>query len=320
MYWIIAALILLLATVLIVFICYAYRVAFYMPPVTRRHDNLYDLPRGAQYEKERDRMRDLIAAMEPVCYEEVYLTAKDGVRLFARYYHSADGAPLQIQFHGYRGAALRDFCGGNKLARDAGHNTLVVDQRAHGKSEGRAIAFGVKEREDCLLWARYARERFGDVPIFLSGVSMGAATVLMASELPLPENVVGIIADCPYSSPEAIIRRVCRHMHMPPRLVFPFIRFSARLFARFDVTSCSAVTAVRNTKLPILLLHGEDDRFVPVDMSREIYDAAAGEKNLYTFPGAGHGLSYLVDTESYKKAVDDFIRACITRSCEKKRG
>ena len=313
MLWIIAVIAILLVTALIVFICYAYRIAFYMPPVGKRRENIYDLPRGEQYEKERQKMRALIAEMETIPYEEVFITAKDGVRLFGRYYHVKDGAPLQIQFHGYRGTALRDFCGGNKLARDAEHNTLVVDQRAHGKSGGRAIAFGVKEREDCLLWAEYARERFGkETPLFLSGVSMGAATVLMASSLPLPDNVAGIIADCPYSSPEAIIRRVCKKMHLPPLIAFPFVRLSARLFSGFDVCAASPLEAVRNTALPILLLHGEADRFVPLEMSRQIYEAAKGEKALYTFPGAGHGLSYLTDTAAYEEAVRTFIGACLS--------
>ena len=249
-------------------------------------------------------------------YESVSISARDGTRLFARYFHVRDGAPLQIQFHGYRGTALRDFCGGNKLARESGQNTLVVDQRAHGRSGGRTITFGIRERMDCLCWAEYASQRFGsNTPIFLSGVSMGAATVLMASELELPCNVIGIIADCPYSSPEAIIRKVCREdMHLPPALVMPFVRLGARLFGHFDLKEVSAVQAVRNTDIPILLLHGEDDRFVPCDMSREIFDACAGEKTRITFPGAGHGLSYIVDTVRYSEAVSRFVDQCLRNS------
>lgn len=149
--------------------------------------------------------------MDELTFESVFITSFDGVKLYARYYHVRDGAPLQIQFHGYRGSALLDFCGGNKLAREIGHNTLVVDQRAHGKSGGNTITFGINERYDCLSCINYAVERSGkETPIFLSGVSMDAATVLMASELNLPDNVIGIIADSPYSSPEEIIRKVCR--------------------------------------------------------------------------------------------------------------
>lgn len=300
---------LILLSVLIVW--YSYRTAFYSPEKRKADD--YAIPKGAQYEKERQRMRSLIREMDEIPYEAVTISAQDGTKLSARYYHVRDGAPLQIQFHGYRGAAVRDFCGGNKLARESGQNTLVVDQRAHGKSGGTAITFGIRERLDCLCWAEYANQRFGsNTPVFLSGVSMGAATVLMASELELPANVVGIIADCPYSSPEAIIRKVCREdMHLPPALVMPFIRLGARLFGHFDLREASAVQAVRNTSIPILLLHGEDDRFVPCGMSREIFDACTGEKTRITFPGAGHGLSYIVDTETYSEAVSRFVDQCL---------
>lgn len=300
---------LLLLSVLIAW--YSYRTAFYSPE--KRKEDDYAIPRGEQYEKERQRMLSLIRQMDEIPYEAVTISAQDGTKLAARYYHVRDGAPLQIQFHGYRGTAVRDFCGGNKLAREAGQNTLVVDQRAHGKSGGTTITFGIRERMDCLCWAEYANQRFGsDTPIFLSGVSMGAATVLMASELELPTNVIGIIADCPYSSPEAIIRKVCREdMHLPPALVMPFIRLGARLFGHFDLKEASAVQAVRNTNVPILLLHGEDDRFVPCNMSREIFDACTGEKTRITFPGAGHGLSYIVDTETYSEAVSRFVDQCL---------
>ena len=199
------------------------------------------------------------------------------------------------------------------MARESGQNTLVVDQRAHGRSGGTTITFGIRERLDCLSWVEYVNQRFGlDTPIFLSGVSMGAATVLMASELELPANVRGIIADCPYFSPEAIIRKVCREdMHLPPALVMPFIRLVARLFGHFDLKESSAVQAVGNTTIPILLLHGEDDRFVPCDMSRDIFDACTGDKTRITFQGAGHGLSYIVDTERYSEAVSRFVDQCL---------
>ena len=309
MTWLLIAIILvLLASFLTLF---AYFVAFYSSP--RRAENPYKLPSGEQYEQGRELMLSLIRELDGIPFEPVTITAFDGVQLCGRYYHVRDGAPVQIELHGYRGSALRDFCGGNKLAREAGMNTLLVDERANGRSGGRTITFGVKERRDCLSWIEYANSRFGPVPIFLAGVSMGAATVLMAAGLPLPANVAGIIADCPYSSPEAIIRKVCREdMHLPPALLMPFVRLAARLFGRFRLDGASAVEAARDTGIPILLLHGEDDRFVPCGMSREIHDAAPGS-TLVTFPGAGHGLSYIVDGARYAAAVERFILDCTQR-------
>ena len=130
---------------------YAYRVAFYVSPRLKKQKP--SVPQGAQYQGERERMLALIRELEEIPYEPVTIRARDGMVLAGRYYHVRDGAPLQIQFHGYRGGAVRDFCGGNKLARESGQNTLLVDQRAHGNSGGSTITFGIRERWDCLSWA-----------------------------------------------------------------------------------------------------------------------------------------------------------------------
>ena len=102
----------------------------------------------------RDRSNKLISALIAEPCEEVEITASDGKRLAGRYYHRADGAPLDIMFHGYMSGALHDFPGGALEAMAAGHNVLLVDQRGHGKSHGKTVSFGIKERFDCLDWAR----------------------------------------------------------------------------------------------------------------------------------------------------------------------
>ena len=290
------------------FSVYAYRTAFYSSP--RKRGQLLELPKNENYDASAS--SKLYQEMEAVPFEEVYTTSYDGLRLFGRYYHVAKGAPLQIQFHGYRGSGIRDFCGGNKLARESGQNTLVVDQRAHGKSEGDMITFGIRERYDCLSWVNYANERFGsNTPIFLTGISMGAATVLMASDLPLPRNVVGIIADCPYSSPAAIIRKVCGEMGFPPTLAFPFVRLGAYLFGGLSFGKCSAEDSVAKSNLPILLIHGEADNFVPCEMSHKIHAACKGRHEIHTFQDAEHGLSYLQDTPRYEQTVRAFVNSCL---------
>ena len=249
---------------------------------------------------------------EALPFETLRITSHDGLTLTGKYYHLRDGAPLQIQFHGYRSSGYRDFCGGTKLARELGYNTLVVDQRAHGKSGGRSITFGIREREDCRTWAEFAGKVFGkSTPIFLSGVSMGAATVLMASELPMAANVVGIIADCPYSSPEDIIKKVCaQDMRLPVWLAYPFVCLGALLFGRFRIRG-GAVQAVENTRIPLCIIHGEADGFVPCDMSRKIAAHATGRCELHTFENAEHGMRFIVDEPRYRRIIEQFSRDCL---------
>ncbi len=274
-------------------------------------DDPHTIPPGSQYLKVADRMLQLVDAIELVDYEKVYIMASDGIRLAGRYYHISDGAPVLIQFHGYRSSCIREFSCAYAIAKNLGYNAIAVDQRAHGDSGAHIITFGIKERYDCRDWANYACSRFGkDTPIILSGVSMGAATVLMASDLELPKNVKAIIADCPYSSPSAIIRKVCKDVKLPPWLAYPFVALGALLFGRFRIWSASAVKSVSRSDIPVLLIHGEDDRFVPCQMSREVFAACSGPKKLLTVPKAGHGLCFLVDSPRYEREFREFLASC----------
>ncbi len=311
-FWIIGAVLLLLAVATYAILNWCYRKAFYFSDEDKKIDTVASLAQ-VRDEIATPPMQLLVRELEETPCEEVSIRSHDGLALFGRYYRfSDDENRLEILFHGWRSNTFRDACGGARLARDAGYNLLVVDQRAHGRSEGNTITFGVKEKYDCLDWISYAVERFGpDVRILLGGISMGAATVLMASALPLPENICGITADCGYSSPEAIIRKVCRDMGIPDRLGYPFVRLSARLLGGFSLDSESAVEAVKHTKVPIMLMHGEEDDFVPFSMAGEILDAIASEKRLLTVPRAGHGLAYFYDTERYTREVAAFKLACL---------
>ncbi len=283
---------------------YAYRIAFYSPRKDR--DRIKPLE-GEKYDRHREEMRRLFHQLKDRPCEFVTVTSHDGLTLSGRYYHVKDGAPLDIGFHGYRSSPLTDFSGGSELSFELEHNLLLIDQRAHGRSEGRTIAFGIQERQDLLKWVEYAVERFGsDVKILLYGISMGGATVLLASELPLPENVRGIIADCPYSAPIDIILHVGKNMPIPNWLIRPFAILGAKIYGGFDLTESDAKKAVKHTKVPILIIHGEADGFVPQEMS-DIAQSNPQMVQRHTFPGADHGLSYLVDKNRYCSIVKNFI-------------
>lgn len=283
---------------------YAYRVAFYSPAKGRDQNKPIT---GEKYDPYRPEMRRIYRQLQERPCEFVTVLSHDGLTLYGRYYHIKDGAPLDIGFHGYRSPPLRDFSGGSELSFRMEHNLLLVDQRAHGKSEGRTISFGIQERQDVLKWVDYAIERFGsDVQIMLYGVSMGGATVLMASELALPDNVKGIIADCPYAAPIEIILHVGRNMPFPVWLIRPFAILGAKIFGGFDLTETDARKAVRHTQVPILIIHGEADGFVPHEMS-DIVECNPEMVSRCTIPGAEHGISYLVDPAKYRELVKAFV-------------
>lgn len=284
---------------------FAYRIAFYSPMKDRPEPAGL---KGAQYDPYQEVMSIIYHQLADRPFEEVTIISHDNLKLYGRYYHVKDGAPLDVGFHGYRSCCLRDFSGGSEISFQLEHNLLLVDQRAHGKSEGSSISFGIRERFDCLDWVNYAVDRFGkDVMIMLYGISMGASTVLMASALQLPENVKGIIADCPYSAPKKIIQKVCREMRVSPALCYPFVAIGAKIFGGFDLEETDALQAVKHSKVPILILHGEADSFVPCEMSEEVRNACPDKVQRHTFPEADHGISYLVDKDRYCKVVQEFL-------------
>ena len=281
-----------------------YRYAFYSPRGKQNDDHCIFVPLSSS---QHDLSIKLIDRLNARPFERVSTTSQDGLKLSGRYYHIRDGAPLAILCHGYRGTPSRDFCGGADMCLSLGLNVLLIEERAHCSSEGHTITFGVKERYDVLNWTRYAVNRFGpDVKILLAGISMGGGTVLMASELNLPGNVRGIFADCPFTSPAEIIREFGRKKGIPMGIAYPLTDLSARVFGGFRLKAADAAEAVRNTKVPILIIHGEADGLVPCGMSRKIAEANPEMISRYTFPGADHGLSYLVDTPRYTRLVREF--------------
>lgn len=288
---------------------YGYKLAFY-----------YEDPQASPYEYGDDEqtracksvLDAAIAEFEAAPYEKVSIISEDGLKLAGRYYHVKDGAPLEIQCHGYKGNATRDFCGNWRIAKEAGRNILLIDERCHGKSEGHTITFGILERKDVLSWVRYANKRFGNVPIMLSGVSMGAATVLMVAEMKLPKNVKCILADCPYDAPSNIIKKVLgQDMGMPVKFVYPLIKLGGMLYGKFNLDAASPVEAVKNSKVPILLIHGDDDRFVPYEMSCNIHKAAPDKIEFHTIHDAGHAMNYVKAPEQYTRIVNAFTEKYI---------
>lgn len=283
----------------------AFRIGLYYP--LPHPDEPHQIPKSSQHRVYKSRILSMVREMEALPYEQVYITSYDGLRLFGRYYHVKDGAPVEIQFHGYKGNAFQDLCAINRVARNAGRNTIVVDQRAHGKSDGQVIGMGTKERFDCQRWAKYAEERFGaDTPLILSGVSMGGGTVLMASDLELPQSVRCIVADCPFSSPLDIMRKMT-HDKPAKKLIYPFALIGAVVFGHVNMRSSSPVLSVPKAKVPILLIHGQADKFVPPAMSAAVEKACTGYVRRELFPKAGHNLSAFSDYPRYEKLINEFV-------------
>lgn len=297
---------LVLLALLIAFVCY--RIVFFVPKRKPAERAEAQIAKGEAYDAVRSQLTEWALALRKLPYEDLEITSFDGLRLYGKFYEYAPNAPIELMFHGYRGTAERDLAGGVERCFRLGRSALLVDQRCSGKSEGNAITFGIKERKDCLCWIEFMLKHFGpQVKILLTGISMGASTVLLAAGQPLPPNVFGILADCGYTSARDIIRTVISQLHLPADLLYPFVRLGAILFAGFDPNETSPLKAMQDCSVPVIFYHGEDDAFVPARMSRQNYDACAAKKQLVLIPKAGHGLSYVIDPDTYLTTLRDFF-------------
>lgn len=306
---IIAILVLML---LFPFIRWAYRCAYYIDKNQRNTD--FDFPRYAQYKTFYDRIVAGIREVLNTPHETVTIQSRDGLKLVGRFYEGNEKAPLMILMHGYRSTAARDCAGGFAIARSQGYNILLVDQRAHGKSEGETVSMGILERFDCLSWIDYAVKRFGQKDIILMGVSMGSSTVLMASGHELPPQVKCVIGDCGYSDVREIMTKIsCRvklpfHMKMSGELAYQLTKIGAKFLGKFNPEDSSPKTALKRCKIPVFIIHGENDRLVPVYMGHDNFASCNEDSELLIVPGADHIMSYYVNTEEYTKRVVSFIK------------
>lgn len=247
-------------------------------------------------------------------YEDLWLTSEDGLKLHATYFKGEAGKKAVICFHGYTSKGLNDYgsLAGYYLKR--GYRVLLLDERAHGESEGTYIGFGYMDRLDGMLWIRRMIGEIGeDAEILLHGNSMGGATVLMSAGLELPPQVKGIISDCAFTSAKEEFTHVLHSMYHLP--AFPMIQIADRVNkwrVGYGLGDCNSAHEVRKATVPILLIHGDEDCFVPCWMCKEIYANCASPKEMMIVRGAGHGESYYKDPEAYEAALDRFTGGIIS--------
>ncbi len=239
---------------------------------------------------------------------DVWITSQDGLKLHGTYFEGEGLDKAVICFHGYTSQGMSDYIGLSDYYLKRGYRMLLVDERAHGQSEGTYIGFGCKDRYDAISWIRWMIREVGpQVQILLHGTSMGGATVLMTSGLTLPEQVKGIVSDCAFTSPKYVFTHVLKTMYHLP--AFPMIQIADRVNkkkAGYGLDECNAAREVRKAKVPALLIHGDADTFVPCSMCEEIYHNYAAPKTKLIVKGAGHAESYYKDRKDYELALDTF--------------
>ena len=285
---------------------YFFRFTILRKPTATLEKNINantDWTKHLDFIKER---KDWMLAQNP---QDVYIQSADNLKLHAKIVKSKTNKNCVICFHGYTSDGVSNFGAITQFYIENDFNVVMVDERAHGDSEGKYIGFGVLDRQDALKWIEFAIRTFGkDVNIFLHGVSMGGATVLMTSGLELPENVKAIIADCAFTSAYDVFSHILkRDYHIPKFPVMNITEKMTRKTAGYGYNDVSTLVETAKTKVPILFIHGDKDDFVPTWMSEKNYEACGSEKELLIIKGADHAEAYYVGREAYENAVKKYM-------------
>lgn len=242
-------------------------------------------------------------------HSDEWIISSDGLRLHATWFPQGECKKIVICFHGYTSQGMKDYLGLSGYYLKNGYSMLLVDERAHGESEGKYIGFGCLDRIDALKWINWVLRKCGEnVEILLHGTSMGGATVLMMSSLELPEQVKGIVSDCAFTSPKEVFSHVLKSMyHLPAFPVMNISNFLNKRFAGYGLDECNAAREVKKAKVPILFIHGSGDTFVPYSMCETMYENCASSKKKLIIEGAAHAECYYKDTDAYENALTEFI-------------
>ena len=199
-----------------------------------------------------------------------------------------------------------------------GFNVLIVNQRRHGKSEGKYSTYGFYEKYDVNMWIEYLKSRFGnDIILGLHGESMGAGTVM--ETIPLNDSIKFVIEDCGYSNFHELIGFQITHAYknrlvrkiLRPSLIFA--NFFMKTKAKFSMKKIVPIDIVASTSLPMMFVHGKEDYFVPWYMAVDLYKAKTnGYKELYLVEGAKHAEALEVNKILYEKKIMTFIEKALS--------
>ncbi len=295
--------------------CYAGALKLFNRVIPRQDALRVDIDEMADADKWKVYIEDIHRVKEKLLVrpsEHVTIQSRDGLTLHGDLFLSEEPSKrTAILFHGYTSCGMNDCSNIAEYFMEHGFNTLIVDQRSHGQSEGEYIGFGILDRFDCIKWINYVTERLGgDSEIVLYGVSMGGSTVLMACGTEgFPSNVRAVIADCAFTSPYDVFKHILRRdYHLPPHPIMDINERMCRKKAGYGFKDYSTLDAVENAPCPILFIHGNEDMFVPTEMSIRNYNVCGGEKRLLLVDNAGHAASLYENRALYEKTVTEFLK------------
>ncbi len=256
------------------------------------------------YEPFVDKINSSTSYLSGLTKTPVRITSFDGAQLYADYYDSGYDKTA-ICVHGYASGVDYNFAVQGEFLNRLGFNLLFINQRAHDKSGGKSITFGLYESRDLICWIDKAKE-LGAKSVLLYGISMGGATVSYASEKLEKSVVKAMIIDCAFASPYEQLKHDYVLRHMPWRQMLAINCFLAKTKLKINLKQTVA-DSLKNSDIPAFFIHGTNDTTVPIEQGRINYEACGSEKHFYAVENGSHTVSFIAGGDKLQNELKDFL-------------
>ncbi len=268
---------------------------------------LENLPlKDSYYDKVREEIFAAKRRMKELPFKEVEITSSDGLKLVADYYDFGK-EKTAICMHGYHSLPLNGFSVVAERFIKQGYNVLLPFQRAHGKSEGKYMTYGLKESDDLLKWIDFISAIPSCEKILVYGISMGGATVGIASSEITSKKVKALVIDCGYTTVDALLWHIVEERNLPGKLFIPGISRLVKRRIGMGFTDADTEKSLCKNKIPTLFIYGDCDKTVSKECIEKNYSACKAEKDLLIVEGAGHSVALISGGEDALCRFDDFV-------------
>lgn len=213
-----------------------------------------------------------------------------------------------VAVHGYKSTESYMQMRTRRFYEVMGYNVLTMSLRAHSPSDGEYFMMGYKEKDDLKEWSEFLLSRHPDALIIYYGVSMGGATVLMASGNNPLERVIGVIDDCGYTNIwDVFTSELKKRFDLPP---FPYMymaNFMSKIKTGLDLKKAESLSYAKNIKIPTLIIHTLNDDYVPSRMANELYDAIPiADKKKIIYEYGAHAEAEFAYSDEYYGEIKTF--------------
>lgn len=298
--------ILILLIILIIYLLISYIFFLLTSRKSKKMTKLVDKMMSLELDKYKDLTKKSLEWMDKIPKKDLYIKSKDKLKLHAIYIDNPKSNKVLILIHGYRSTANRDVYPSCYNYYKEKCSLLIIDQRTSNLSEGKYITFGNKEKEDLSLWVDYIYKKTKKT-IVLAGISMGATTSILASSI--NKKVKALMVDCGYiNAYEELGYVIQKYFYISKVIFMPTINLYYKIITKTNLKDIDTIKALNKIDIPILLVHGKQDLFVPCNNTIHNYDSYHHKKTLLLVENADHGMSYLVEPKKYLNKIKNFLK------------